>query len=60
MALKDAVMALVALAVPIWLLVEQVVRWLHLPDSPVEQPAKKGTVETRERPTFSPLPRKVA
>ena len=60
MGVKDAVIALVALALPIWLLVEQVVCWLDSADSPVEQPAKKGTVETRERSTFSPLPRKVA
>jgi len=60
MELKDAVTALVALALPIWLLVEQVVWSLHSAGSPVEQPAKKGTVETRVRSTFSPLPRKVA
>ncbi len=60
MELKDAVIALVALALPIWLLVEQIVSWLHSAGSQVEQQAKKGTVETRERSTFLPLPRKVA
>ena len=69
MALKDAVIALVALALPIWLLVEQVVWWassrerqagLDSAGLPVEPPAKKGTVDTHQRPTFSPLPRKVA
>ncbi len=60
MELKDAVIALVALALPIWLVVEQVMRWLHSAGSQLEQPAKKGTVETRARSTFSPLPRKVA
>lgn len=69
MGLKDAVIALVALALPIWLLVEQVVWWgsskerqagLDSAGSRVEPPARKGTGETRGRPTFSPLPRKVA
>ncbi len=60
MELRDAVIALVALALPIWLLVEQLVWWLDSAGSPVERAAKRGTVETRERPTFSPLPRKVA
>jgi hypothetical protein len=60
MELKDAVIALVALALPMWLLVEQVLWWRDSAGSPFEQPAKMGTVETRERPMISPLPRKVA
>jgi hypothetical protein len=50
----------VALALPMWLLVEQVLWWRDSAGSPFEQPAKMGTVETRERPMISPLPRKVA
>jgi hypothetical protein len=68
MELTDAVMVLVALALPIWLLVEQVL-WgtsskqsqaeLDSARSSVESP-KKGTVDRHQRPAFPQLPRKVA
>ena len=69
MALNDAVIVVLALALPIWLLVEQVVWWASSKESqaevnftglPAVRPAKKTKVNTRQRPAFPPLPRKVA
>jgi hypothetical protein len=69
MALKDAIMILVALALPIWLLVEQAIWWASSKESeaeldgvslPVEPTTKKERAAARPRPMLPPFPRRAA
>jgi hypothetical protein len=67
MELTDAVMVLVALALPIWLLVEQVLWGTSSKQSQADldsaglsvEPPSKGAVDRDQRPAFPQLPRKV-
>jgi hypothetical protein len=68
MALKDMLMILVALALPIWLLVEQVMWWASSKERQAEldgvslpvESTKKEKAATRPGPMLPSLPRSAA
>ena len=68
MALKDMLMILVALALPIWLLVEQVIWWASSKERQGEldgaglpvAPTRREKARTPRGPMLRPLPRNAA